>query len=125
MLQLVSKSERSDIDCQQERNRVRRFQLANLLRSTEEILIHAQNGNWEFVEELEKARKSDLLACFSENYIEESPRIAEALASLIYMNEEIMALVVQAKNETMVASQSHNHGKNAMKSYLLNHGSGA
>lgn len=125
MLQLVGKSERPEGDSQQERNRIRRFQLANLLRSTEEILNHAQNGNWEFVEELEKARKNDLLACFSENYIDESPRIAEALASLIYMNEEIMALVVHAKNETMVASQSHNHGKNAMKSYLSNYGCGA
>lgn len=117
MLKLVSRGT-PDISEQKEGQlSQKRFQLARLLRSTEEILVCAQKGDWESVEEMEHSRKTEIAACFSNQSHEEAPLIAEALATLIYLNEQITDLVKQAKADLLKERQSLKSGKLAAQNY--------
>ncbi len=117
MLQLVSK-ETPDVKRQREvQISQKRFQLAKLLRCTEAMLISAQNGDWKSVEEMDDSRKVELVACFSNCSHEDPPLFAEALATLIHLNEQITILVSQAKNEMLSAQQDLQNGKNAAHKY--------
>ena len=79
----------------------KRFMLAQLLRRTEEILLHAQHTDWESVEVLEQARQAEIAVCFADANQEDSPLVAEALATLIHMNDQISQLVRAAKDEVV------------------------
>jgi hypothetical protein len=94
-----------------------RFRLASLLRSTEEVLHCAQIGDWESVETMEKQRQAELVACFSGDNAEASPLIAEALATLLYMNNQIADLVKQAKAELVLEQQRMESQKSAANQY--------
>ena len=117
MLQLVSKVT-PDVNGQKEvQLSQKRFQLAKLLRCTEAMLVSAQNGDWKSVEELENSRKVELMACFSDCSHEDPPLFAEALAALIYLNEQITTLVRQAKDELLSTRQELQHAKNVAGNY--------
>jgi len=92
-------------DMQEDRHNRRRFELARLLRSTEEILHCAQVGDWETVETLEKQRQRELAACFTGEGEEASPLVAEALATLLHMNNQIADLVKKAKSDLVEEQQ--------------------
>ncbi len=104
MLKMVPAIAPDSADLQEDRHNRHRFQLARLLRSTEEILHCAQLGDWESVEALEKQRQLELAACFTGEGEEPSPLVAEALATLLHMNNQIADLVKTAKLE-LVAEQ--------------------
>ena len=91
----------------------KRFMLAQLLRRTEEILQHAQHSDWESVEVLEQARQTEIAACFANANEEDSPLMAEALATLIHMNDQISQLVRAAKDE-VVQSQRAREAQNSV-----------
>lgn len=117
MLKLVSKG-RPDVAEQEEcQLSQKRFQLAKLLRCTEAILVCAQKGDWESVEEMENSRKKEIAACFSNPSHEETPLIAEALATLIFLNEQITKLVKQAKADLLAEQQSFKNGRVAAQNY--------
>lgn len=99
-----------------EQNR-QRFRLARLLRSTEEILYCAQLGDWESVETMEKQRQEELIACFSVGNTEPSPLIAEALATLLYMNNQIADLVKKAKADLVREQQQMESQKSIAGKY--------
>lgn len=95
----------------------KRFQLAKLLRCTEEMLACAQNGDWESVEEMENSRKDEVRACFSNPDHLDTPLIAEALATLIYLNEQISKLVQDAKNKVLASRQKYSNNSQAVSQY--------
>ena len=68
-LQLIANTPPNDEHQREALQRQNRLQLAALLRATEEMLICAQQGDWESVEELEHARKQDLVVSFENNAI--------------------------------------------------------
>ena len=120
MLQLVSK-ETHDIKGLREGQLVRkRFQLAKLLRCTEEMLNCAQKCDWDSVEALERTRKGEMAACFSDQNEHDTPLIAEALATLIHLNSQITLLVKQAKDEVLRLQQTLQKGRSAARSYQDN-----
>lgn len=120
MLQLIPKEAPDLAEQMEDQLSQKRFQLARLLRCTEEILICAQKGDWESVEELENSRKKEIAACFSEQRHEETPLIAEALATLIYLNEQITDLVIQAKSDLLNERQAFNSSRLATENYQEN-----
>lgn len=117
MLKLVSKGTPDVSEQIEDQLSQKRFQLAKLLRSTEEILVCAQKGDWESVEEMEHSRKIEIADCFSNQSHEETPLIAEALATLIYLNEQITELVKQAKSDLMKEQRSFKSGRLAAQNY--------
>ncbi len=118
MLQLVSKEPLDAAGERESHLRWKRFQLAKLLRCTEEILVCAQKGEWETVEALENFRKEEIATCFSDhNDMKETPLIAEALATLIHLNKQIAELVKQAKDEVISTQRTLLNGKSAVDNY--------
>lgn len=86
-----------DVDQMQEKER--RFQLAKILQSTEDILNHAQAGDWDTVECLEQERQVQLSACFAQSHHGNTAMEIETLAALLQMNKEITQLVENAKQD--------------------------
>jgi len=95
----------------------KRFRLARLLRSTEEILNYAQQGDWESVEKLEYLRQMELAICFSETDHDDSPEIIQALAALVHMNKEITLLVEEAKSKLVDQQQAKEIRQQAARNY--------
>lgn len=95
----------------------KRFMLAQLLRRTEDILQHAQRSDWESVEVLEQARQAEIAACFANANEEDSPLVAEALATLIHMNDQISQLVRAAKAEVVQSQRSREAQKSVAHQY--------
>jgi hypothetical protein len=100
------------------RERNRRFQLAYLLKMTESMLEHARSGEWQRLEELEGLRSGELQACSGWEADSQSELIAEALATLLQLNESLIE-VVRFAREKLAAEQADQHYKvNAAKTYL-------
>lgn len=79
--------------------RRQRVQLARLLQITEKMLEYAQGGDWQSVEELESLRKNELDTCYHLQEQAPSLVVAEALATLLYLNDQIVALVKLARTQ--------------------------
>lgn len=79
-------------------DRRRRFQLARLITLSEEMLEHARDGGWEQVEALELQRRVELEECFALQNEHPSLLIAQALATLIHINDQMVSLVRQARD---------------------------
>ena len=94
--------------------RRQRVQLARLLQITEKMLECAQDNDWLAVEELETLRKGELDACFEMQQQSPSLLIAEALATLLYLNDQIVALVKLARDDLVV-----NHNTMARNKSLI------
>ena len=95
--------------------------LARVLTITQNMLGHAEDGDWERVAELERERRDDLSACFAERVaIADSALIAEALAALLSLNEELMAKLNTAKSAVMESGIQHSRNRNAVISYSEN-----
>ena len=120
MLDLVQSDNPNPEQLQEDLNNRQRFQLAHLLRSTEEILHCAQLGDWQSVEMLEKQRQSELAACFAGGSEEDSPLVAEALAALLHMNNQITGLVKKAKAELVSEQQRMQSQKSVADHYQDN-----
>ncbi len=80
-------------------DRQRRFQLARLITLSEEMLEHAKAGTWSAVEEMEVIRRVELEECFAMQHEQPSLLIAQALATLIHINEQIVMMVRQARDQ--------------------------
>jgi hypothetical protein len=89
------------------RERSRRFQLARVLKVTEQMLEHANAGNWELVEELEAHRSIELQECFATQDDTPSELVAEALEALVYLNDQVVQLVRYAKERTATDRYEH------------------
>lgn len=119
MLKLVPKTQPQHQDKKDNQVSRQRFQLAQLLRITEEMLICAQEQDWESVEAMEKSRHVELEACFDNTNREDSPIVREALATLIVMNEQLETLVKAAKKGALAEQSKLQSGKAAVASYQL------
>ena len=87
-------------------DRQRRFQLARLITLSEEMLEHAKAGAWSEVEDMEIIRRVELEECFAMQHEQPSLLIAQALATLIHINEQMVLIVRQARDQV-----SKNHSK--------------
>jgi len=94
--------------------RRQRIQLARLLQLTEKMLEFAQSGDWVAVEDLEAQLKDELDMCYEMQQQAPSLLIAEALATLLYLNDQIVALVKIARNKLVV-----NHNQVARNRVLV------
>ena len=92
--------------------------LAGVLTTTQQMLACAEGGDWERVADLERRRRDDLAACFSASVaIADSSLIAEALAALLSLNEELMARLHSARSEVMESGIQLSRNRDAVSSY--------
>lgn len=119
MLELVSKKILDSESLLEDELSQKRFQLAQLLRSTEEMLSAAQHGDWDNVEAIDKSRRRDIVTCFSKEEAQGAPLIKEALSTLIFLNKQITVLVSQAKDDLQSKKKLMNVNKSAVGSYQL------
>ena len=92
--------------------------LAHVLTLTKQMLVHADNGEWEQVAEQELGRRDDLAACFSDMAAAaDAELIAEAMAALLHLNEELMSKLKVARSVVMEQGREYKRNRNAMTSY--------
>ncbi len=93
-------------------DRQRRFQLARLITLSEQMLEHAKAGSWSEVEEMEVIRRVELEECFAMQHEQPSLLIAQALATLIHINEQIVLIVRDARDQV---SKDHSREVESMQ----------
>ncbi len=92
--------------------------LARVLTITQDMLTHANADRWEEVIDLEQRRREDLSACFEEAVsVADSELIAEAMAALLSLNEELMSRLKIARDQALESGQQLSRNRNAIGNY--------
>jgi len=92
--------------------------LAQVLTLTKQMLSLAEEGEWEQVAEHELERREDLAMCFSDtNPAADAELIAEAMAALLHLNEELMSRLKVARTEVMEQGREFTRQRSAANSY--------
>ena len=93
--------------------------LANILVMTEEMLESARNDQWDDVTEMEERRRQALSECFGAPIPEEhSELFSEALAAMLHMNEELIAILENAKAEVAIKRTDQARTSKSLGHYL-------
>ena len=93
--------------------------LANVLTRTSRMLEAARSGDWPLVTAMENKRSQLVKQCFSEPVgAENSELFSEALAIMLHMNEELVALLEDAKARAAVRHTDDQFAHEAISSYL-------
>lgn len=93
--------------------------LANVLLATDEMLQLARAGSWDRVGELERSRHKRLRRCFAQPvHVANSEIFSEALAVMLHLNEELVALLEAAKDDASVRRTDHQFAHEAIGHYL-------
>ena len=92
--------------------------LAQVLMITRQMLVDAEDGDWEQVAAREVERREDLAACFSSSVPAADAELsAQAMAALLHLNEELMAKLQTARAEVMSLAREHTRNRHAVDSY--------
>lgn len=93
--------------------------LANILVRTQRMLEAARSGDWPVVTVLENKRSKLVKQCFSEPVPPGNTEIfSEALAIMLHMNEELVALLNEAKHDASIRHSEHKYSSQAIGHYL-------
>ena len=93
--------------------------LANVLTRTSRMLVAAQSGDWALVTAMENKRSQLVKQCFTEPVSEENRALfSEALAIMLHMNEELVALLEAAKANAAVRHKGDRGAHEAIGHYL-------
>lgn len=92
--------------------------LADTLAITQEMLVSAQKDDWNAVADLEIRRRENLQLCFrSEVADSASEAIAEALAVILHLNEELLSLLNLARDKSLEDARSSSKSYRAAVEY--------
>ena len=93
--------------------------MANILMRTHRMLEAARAGDWDVVTASEKKRSQLLRDCFAEPvHPSNSELFSEALAAMLHMNEELVALVQSAKEKVSISHANDQRAVKAVGHYL-------
>lgn len=92
--------------------------LARVLLQTQEMLELARAGDWETVAQRERARREELRQCFEEPPpAAHGELVAEALAALLHLNEELMACLAEARETVLRQGARQARTRSAIAEY--------
>ena len=92
--------------------------LADTIRVTQEMLASGQLNDWNAVADKELTRRGLLEQCFDSPVSEQnSDSVAEALAVILHLNEELLNLLLQAKQASLVETNNHSKSRKAVDEY--------
>jgi hypothetical protein len=93
--------------------------LANVVLLTEKMLCSAREDAWDAVTKYEQERRKALEFCFSTPIPSgQSELFSEALAAMLFMNEEMLSLLEAAKENVAIKRTDHQHAKRSLGHYL-------
>ena len=93
--------------------------MASVLLATDEMLRAAQGGHWNRVSELELSRRKRLDRCLVQPIMSEHSQLfSEAIAVMLHLNEELVALVQQERALVSLNRNQHSKKKEALEHYL-------
>lgn len=93
-------------------------QLAAVLEQTRDMVALARDGEWDRVAELERGRRDGLQQCFADPVSEEQGElVAEALAVILHLNEELMALLGDARDSVLASGIQQSRTRAAVGTY--------
>ena len=92
--------------------------LAEVVKLSKDMLSLAQAGDWDEVAELELIRRDALGRCFDRPILDhDSSLIAEALAVILHLNEELMSVLTIAREQTQEEGLIYRKGRVAVTQY--------
>ena len=92
--------------------------LATVINTTRTMLELAGQEHWDAVADLEKLRREDLVRCFEIPLAgEQGELLAEALAVLLHLNEELMSKLSLARDELALEGKQESRQINAAGEY--------
>ena len=92
--------------------------LATVINTTRTMLELAGQEQWDAVADLEKLRREDLVRCFEIPVSgEQGELLAEALAVLLHLNEELMSKLSLARAELALEGKQESRQINAAGEY--------
>ena len=92
--------------------------LATVINTTRTMLELAGQEQWDAVADLEKLRREDLVRCFEIPVSgEQGELLAEALAVLLHLNEELMSKLSIARDELALEGKQESRQITAVGEY--------
>ena len=92
--------------------------LATVINTTRTMLELSGQEQWDAVADLEKLRREDLVRCFEIPVSgEQGELLAEALAVLLHLNEELMSKLSLARDELALEGKQESRQINAAGEY--------
>ena len=92
--------------------------LATVIKTTRNMLVLAYQQNWDAVADLEVLRREDLKRCFDLPVKEDKEGlIAEALAVLLHLNEELASHLLTARARSLEGSRDREKSRSALEQY--------
>lgn len=92
--------------------------LAGVLTMTRDMIELAGSGDWDSVAELERARRDDLQQCFLDPLAaDQGELVAEALAVMLHLNEELMDLLARARDAVLEKGAKQVRTRSALGEY--------
>ena len=92
--------------------------LADVIKQTREMLVSARCQDWNTVAEMEIVRRETLRHCFASPMLERGNElVAEALAVILHLNEELVGELAAARGQTLEASLSNKKCLAAVSEY--------
>ena len=83
------------------------------------MLDAARSGEWTLVAAMENKRSQLVKQCFTEPVSPENNEIfSEALAMMLHMNEELVALLENARAEVRASTRGHTSAVKKLQHYL-------
>ena len=92
--------------------------LAEVVKLTENMLTFARTDDWDEVAELELLRRDALGRCFDRPILDhDSSLVAEALAVILHLNEELVSVLTIAREQSLEESLIHRKARVAATQY--------
>lgn len=92
--------------------------LATVINTTRTMLDLAKEQDWDAVANLEKLRREDLKRCFEIPISDDQGELlAEALAVLLHLNDELMSKLSMARDQIVEESNERSRQKGAAEEY--------
>ena len=92
--------------------------LATVIKTTRNMLVLAEQEAWDAVADLEVLRREDLKRCFEIPMQEDKGElVAEALAVMLHLNEELATKLLSAREQAQEASRDSAKGRDAVSEY--------
>lgn len=92
--------------------------LASVIKTTQNMLALADQQAWDAVADLEVLRREDLKRCFEMPLQDDKGEMmAEALAVLLHLNEELASRLLVARDESLTATKSVAKNRDAVFEY--------
>ncbi len=92
--------------------------LADVLTLTRDMLERAHEGDWDSVTLMERERREGLAQCFAEPMNAEfGELVAEALAVILHLNEELMEKLRAARDDVLAQGVEQARTRSAIGQY--------